>query len=423
MTIATSPLTIEIEAPRELGSGQELDYVVTYHNTSPKLLSGVHLKILYPGEFTFLSANPAPENGQDDWLLGDLAPNQTGKIVVHGALNGNPNENKGIVALVGVIQNGTLEEYARAEQGTRIIMSPLAINQTVNDQTSLTVLPGDNLLYRLSYKNQGQIGLRQVVITQSIDTAFLDVSRLKLSSGAYDASQKKIFWRAADIPELAELTPGETGEITFTIPVLASFTLGQNDQKTIAIRSVATIDSPDIQTPLGQNKVIASNVMQVKLGALVGLTVLTSYDDERLRGSGPVPPVVGQETIYTLAVRLENSSNDLTESRVTMLLPSSVAYVGRPVPEDVALNWNERTHELSWDAGTLSPGKPKQFLFQVSITPNASQAGRSVVLVSKATFTGKERFTGRAITVARDQIDNAINTSFESAKDGTVRNP
>jgi hypothetical protein len=422
VTVATAPLELELSSPRELGSGQALDYVATYRNTSDRLLKAVHLKFAYPAEFTWLGATPEASDGSDDFSLGDLAPGSTGKVVVHGTLVGNPDENKGVSAWIGTLgSSGQFQEYARAEQGTRITSSPLVITQTVNGEKALTALPGDTLEYRLNYKNQGVAGLRDVVITESIDTTYLDVSRLKLTSGAYNAEEKKIYWRAADLPALSRLEPGAAGEIVFTIPVQKAFHLGPGEEKHISIRALATIDSPDIQTTLGQNKIIGSNLMEVKLGALVAVGLSTSYDDKRLAGSGPIPPKVGQTTTYTVEVSLENSSNELGGNRVVLKLPSSVSYANRSVPEDASVQWNERTHELAWDPGTLSPGRPKELLFQVSVTPNASDAGRPMVLVAEAHFTGKERFTGRDIDVTRPALDNTITGSnFESSKDGTV---
>lgn len=418
VTLATSPVALEIEAPRELGPGQMLDYVITYRNTSPETLSNARLSLEYPQSFTFFSADPGPENGTNEWRLGDIGPNASGKIVVHGALSGAPNESKTIVATLGVLQgDNTLRTYNRVERGTRLATTPLTVTQTVNGATELTALPGDILTYVIRYANQGSVGMREAVITQSIDTAYLDVSRLELESGAYDAAQKMIVWRASDIPALGRLEPGASGEIRFTIPVLEQFASAGGP---VSIRSVATIDSPDVQTPLGQNKIIGSNVIAVKLGAQVAFEVMPSVSDAPFDNSGPVPPRVGSETTYTLRVRVAASASELSGARLTLSLPSGVVYKGKSAPSDASVQWNARTNELAWNAGALRPDAPKELFFQVGITPNANQVGKPVVLIGRAAFEARENFTGRAVTAERANIENGIFGGSEPAASGIV---
>ena len=423
VTVASSPITFEIAAPTELASAQELEYIVSYSNQSTETFNNLRIRLSYPEEFQYLRADPAPSTGETEWYIGSLAPKASGKIVVRGVLSGGRDQYKKIRGEIGILQgDSTLLAYSESERQTKMIASPLSITQSVNDKTGLTVLPGDTLRYTIRYKNDGNIGLRDVIITQSIDTTYLDISRLSLQKGAYDASQKKIVWRASDIPELARMEPGASGEITFSIPVLRQFALGENAEKNIVIRSLATIDSPDIPAILVPNKMVGSNLLLIKLGALVALNVSALYTDTVIPNSGPVPPVVGQETTYTLRVRLENSSSDITSSRVIVALPSGVVYKGKSSPEGMTLGYNARTNELVWEIGTLSPGSPKELAFQVGITPNQSQVGKPVTLVTKTIFRARDAFASRDVYAERGEVNNSVNDDPNpNAQNGTVK--
>lgn len=423
VTLATSPLLFEIEGPLELVNGQELDYVVTYENRSNETLNNLRIALTYPTGFQFLSADQKTESGNNNWYLSSLAPNQKGKIVVHGLLSGSRDEFKRLQGKVGILQgDGTIQVYSETERATKMIASPLSLSQTVNGQTDVTIFPGDLLAYSLKYRNDAAIGMRDVVITQSIDTTYLDVAKLTLDSGAYDPTSKQIIWRAADVKELAQLARGQEGELTFTIPVLSSFTLSPETGKSIVIRSLATIDSPDVPAITLGNKIIGSNTLLLKLGALAGFQVTPFYTDKFEPNSGPLPPVVGQETTYTVRLRIDNSSNDLAQSRAVVAFPSGVRYKGKSFPRDATLSLNERTNELTWEIGTVSPSTPRELVFQVAVTPNESQIGKAVELVKRATFTAKDTFTNREVRSEKTGVTNQLGEAESGTeKSGVVR--
>jgi len=71
-------------------------------------------------------------------------------------------------------------------------------------------MPENFWTYVIDYKNNGNIAMEDVIITEEIDSNVLDFSKLELKGGAYDASKKIITWKASGIPGLANLAPGAT---------------------------------------------------------------------------------------------------------------------------------------------------------------------------------------------------------------------
>ena len=410
VNVASSPLTLEITAPFELATGQDVEYVVDYGNKSDLAFTNLRVKMDYPPGFHFVSAEPKPSEGESVWYIGNFNAKADGKITIRGVLSGARDERKYVSGKIGFFQGeGKFVAYAENERQTRVIASPLSISQTVNGLTELAVNPGDVLQYVISYKNDGVIGVRDAIITLEIDPRALDMSQLVLlRGGAYDAARKMILWKASDIPSLAKLEPGAGGDIAFIVPVSRS--LAALGEKNLSIRSVAKIDSPDLPTPLGSNKIIGSNTLFVKLNSVISLALEPLYTDTTFPNTGPIPPKVGQETSYTLHLNVTNATNDLTGTRISIILPTGIQYNGKFAPVGETVAFNERTNELSWELGTFgaTANAPRTLIFQVKTVPSANQAGKPLILVDSVTLTAKDVFTAQDIRVESGERNNFL---------------
>lgn len=406
VNVATSPLDLEVTAPLELASGQDVEYVIDYGNRSDLKFSNVRVKAEYPEGFQFVSAEPRASEGESVWYIGNLNAQAEGKIIIRGVLAGKNDEYKSIRAMIGFFQgDGKFVAYAENERQMRISASPFFIEQTVNGLTNIAVNPGDLLRYSIKYKNESNIGMRDVIITVEINPMLLDTSRLATGGGAYDAARKIIVWKASDVPSLRRIEPGESGEISFTVPVLETVTGGEKNN---IIRSVAKIDSPDVPTTLGANKIIGSNTLLVKLHSLVGVDVQALYTNSFFPNSGPFPPQVGKETSYTLLLQVMNSSNDLKQTRLFVLLPTGVKYTGKFSSESETVNFNERTNELTWELGTLAPVRetPRTLAFQVSAVPSSSNVEHPLILINSTALTAVDAFTNQEIRVEKGETNS-----------------
>lgn len=409
VNLASSPLSLEVSAPIELATGQDIAYVIDYRNESSERFTGIRVRVDYPAGFRFVAADPAPAEGESSWNIGEFQGNGSGKITIRGTITGSRDEYKKVGAMIGYVQgDGNFIAYNVNERQTKIIASPLTIYQTVNDKTEETVVPGESLAYRIKYRNDGSIGVRDAIVAVEIASSYLDFSKLQLPrGGAYDQAKKMIVWKASDIPELARIDPGKEGELTFSIMVKEVGAI-TGDEKNISIRSKAMIDSPDVPTPIGSNKIIASDTLYVKLGALVTVDLKGYYQDASFANTGPIPPVVGQETTYTLRLGLTNTSNDVTGTRVVFSLPTNVSYKRKSLPEGETVSWNERTNELSWEVGTLSSSSKRELVIQIGVTPGANQVGQEVVIVNKTVFTANDSFTKEDIRIEKQSKNSNL---------------
>lgn len=425
VTIVSSPLFLEMTAPQEAMSGNEVEYVISYRNDSDLPYSNIRILADYPEDFRFSGSDPRPTEGDDVFRIGNLEPGASGEIRVHGTLYGENNQSKAVAASLGVFQgDGNFLAYETKDRATRMIVSPLSITQTVNGRVDLAAKPGDPLRYELGFVNQGDIGLRDVIVTVELDPTLLDLTRLDLRGGKgfYDAGRQSIVWTAADLPALARLEPGQGGMVSFSVPLRGDIATTGEAGKHLSVRTVAKIDSPDVPFVLASNKVIASNTLEVRVGSEIGFDILGFHTDTPIPNSGPVPPTVGRETTYMLRFRVTNYLNDLTGARVVATLPSGVRCTGVFLPDTEHMACNERTGEVIWDIGTMAGGEKvsRELSFQVAVVPGPDRTGDVLRLLSGAVLEATDTFTEERISVARGEKTTALTEDAGLSRDQYV---
>lgn len=403
VNVISTPISLEVMAPQNISTGDAVNYLITFKNNGNDDFENLKIKVDYPGGFTFSRSEPASLESNNVWYVGRLSPGQEGKIVISGKIEGNRDEVKTVKSYIGSVENGSFVAYNEEDADTRISSSPLAISQTVNGMADLSVDPNQNLSFSISFKNEGQIGLRDVIVTENIDSTVLDYSTLQMEGGYFDESTKTITWKSSDYPILKNLEPGAGGSIDFSIKVKDIIPIGGPQDKNFVISSVAKIDSPDIPTPIHMNKIIAGNKMDTKLNSKLILAVNGYYTDPNIQNSGPIPPRVGSETSYTIHWAVTNTTNDLSGVRVESSLPTGVVPTGLKVPEGANLSFNERNNTVVWEIGNMAAGTgilsaPKEVSFQIKVKPSVESLGKELDLLGPSTIYGTDYFTGVSLT-------------------------
>lgn len=415
VNIISTPIVFEIQAPQNISSGDEVNYLVNFRNDGAEPFENLKVKIDYPEKFDFSKSDPKVFEGNNIWYIGNLAAGQSGKIVVSGKLIGEREEIKLAKAYIGVEGEGEFLSYSEEETATKIVASPLFIAQTVNDKTDLKVNAGDFLRFNLTYKNNGDIGLRDVIIKEYLDSSVLDYSSLKTDGGSFDLNMKAITWKASDIKNLKNLEPGQEGKIIFSLKVKENIPITSANDKNFVISSVAKIDSPDIPTPVSMNKIISGNKMDIKLNSKMILGVTGFHADANISNSGPIPPKVGEETTYAMHWSVTNINNDVKDAKVEANLPTNAQMTGTIFPADAKITYNERSNSIIWEIGDISAGtgilnSPKSVSFQVKIKPSPDQVGREVDLLGESKLTARDIFTEENI---EKSVDKKTTNLFE----------
>ncbi|HCP08840.1 MAG TPA: hypothetical protein DIT25_03530 [Candidatus Moranbacteria bacterium] len=413
INVDSSPIELEIFAPQKISSGDSVDYQINYTNTGKEDFDGIRIRLEYPETFSFSRANPAPSEGEDVWYIGRLEAGHSGKIIISGKLEGGWDEVKNVHAYLGKNSQDGFWTYSEEKTSTSIIAPPIIISQTVNGMSGYAAKPGEVLRFEIGYKNNTSIALRDVIIKEKIDSPVLDYASLELRKGGFDPNSKTIIWKGVDDPSLKLLSPGQSGSVIFSIKVKEMIPISNSSDKNFIISANVKIDSPDIQTPIGSNKIVSGNVMDIRLNSKLVLDGKGYFNDSDIPNSGPIPAKIGEATTYTIRWKAMNVSNDVNEAKVTASLPTGIIMAGNIFPEDERLTYNERDNSIIWDIGKMEAGDgilkaPREVAFQIRLVPAQNQFDTMPTLIGPAVFSAKDLFTGNIISTSIDKKTTAL---------------
>jgi len=309
--------------------------------------------------------------------------------------------------------DGNFVVFDKQDFETQIISPILTIKQTLENKEDNIINAGDVLKYIIGFTNTGNIGLRDAVVTVVLNGKILDFSKIDVDKGSYDEKTGTITWKESDVPSLASIGANASGSVDFSIPVKSIIPIEDKSSKDFVVSSIAKIDSPDIPISNGSNKIIGENSLNLKLASKVLFNTTAYYTDAKIKNSGPIPMKVGSETSFAIHWAITNVSNDITGAKVVASLPSGVHWTGQVYPDNEKITYDERTGQVSWDAGDIGAGtgvigSPREVIFQVAITPQSNQIGEPITLVNKSTFTATDTFVSQDITKDNDAKDTQL---------------
>jgi hypothetical protein len=430
--ITSSPIAVEVVSPQNVASGGAVTIVAKFQNNGAETFKDLKLKVEYPQNFTYQSAEPLPTQGNNIWYVGDLEGGEKGEISLKGTQNGEINEIKRFRVSIGEFSGSgqDIVAYNEGEGSVKIIGSPLLVKQTVNDEEgSVNINAGEFLTFRIKYRNNSQIPLKDVILTDEIKSPILDYSKIALQEGkgSFDSATSTVSWNGSQVPALKNLAPAQEGEVLFTIPVKSTIPVQSSNDKNFSFNAVARMDSPDIPTPEGSNKIVASNEISVKLNSKLLLSQQGFYNDSEIKNSGPLPLKAGQETTFTMRMKTGSVSNDITNATVVATLAPGVKWKNNFSPKDSSVSFNDRTSELTWNIGTMPAGigvftGPKELAFQIGVTPSQNQVGGYAPLIKKTAFSADDSFTKQKLSVELDQKDSNLPEDLGVGDAGKVEN-
>lgn len=274
-----------------------------------------------------------------------------------------------------------------------IMKSDLNLNLALNGEKTDQALSFNNLLeYNLSYSNNGEAALYDLVLMAVVKGDFINWSSLKDPLGGSVAGNT-IVWTKEQIPALAELAPGSDGEINFSLR-LQDFSTSDLGKNTV-ITSYAQygLNNSSEEDEVVDNK---SNTILSQLNSDLSLSEKLLYfnEDNIPVGSGPLPPKVGEQTSVRVFWTVKNNLHDLEEVEVKMDLPAGVEWAGTEHTNVGSVSYNSENRQLTWRLGFLPTSVYRADAeFNISLTPNESDLNKILVLSPGSTVTAIDTFT------------------------------
>src|SRR6202012_3902420 len=93
--ILASNVSVSLDGPTQANNAQLIIYTVNYQNSSDNDIQNARVQLTYPPGFSFASARPPPDLGNNTWNITDLAKGSQGTIQIQGNFTSvNPGETK-----------------------------------------------------------------------------------------------------------------------------------------------------------------------------------------------------------------------------------------------------------------------------------------------------------------------------------------
>ncbi|MBI2054764.1 MAG: hypothetical protein HYT39_01550 [Candidatus Sungbacteria bacterium] len=423
--IVRVPLVLNINVPDNLRSNQNVVITVDYSSNAQAPFENMHMGIEYPPGFTFVSADPAPSEGDSVWFLGAIAPGDSGSITINGAISGAPGEIKTFTVQAGPYNALTKEwmPYQTALKISTIATPPLSIEQKVNGAREITVKPGDSLRFQLHYKNNLDITLKNISVEVALGDSTLDLATLEIKDGEYNGAKGKIVWNAASFPAFASLPSKSEGDLEFSIRTSATV---PDNIKTPTITSSAVINAGEAPAGLSGLLLSSEDIITAKFTTKLTLSSRALYHNQYIPTLGPLPPKVGQKTSFVIIWQLANSINDTAGVEVRGKLAPGAVWEGTVNPSNASISFDQGSGLIVWRVGSVPAGtgniKPSPMVaFLVSVTPGENQINQTPALVSSIETKGHDIFANQDLIMPGEPLTTELKSDpTTSAKDWRV---
>lgn len=401
--VNSSPISVSVSSLEQAISGVAFDLNISVKSNSTNTIKNVIMRAAYPFGYSFRSATIQPANGDNIWSIGDIPPGGERKISIRGVLTGEDSDLKVFHFAVGARSPtnpsaiGTM--FMETEQVLTIekpfVSVAIAVDNDVS-QGDLTGFIGRPLNVNVRWANNLPETLSNVIITAHLSGSAYDKNNVSAWSGYFRSSTDDIVWDQKTNPELASVSAGASGSLSFSVtPSESQGSYTHVLNPTITISGMASGDRPSsVNVPLNTGSV----VRKIRIATSASLSGSVVRNVGFIQNYGPIPPVAEQKTTYTVIWSLGNTSNTITNAAVTATLPPHVSWTGQvsPAGEDIA--YDKNSGQVTWNVGnieafTSSVNARKEVQFQISLEPSVDQIGTAPILINKADFSGTDSWT------------------------------
>jgi hypothetical protein len=416
--INASPVSLVVDAPTNVSANQPFNINIRTSFIGDTLLDNAVVRVEYPNGYSFVSALPAPNYGNNTWALGDLVKGTNKTISIKGKMAGEQQDEKSFRIYVGsrtsdsdpridIAYNSVLHSVVISESS---IEAGIVVNNTKEEIVSLT--NGSPVTGFVSWKNNAPIAISKPVFTLSLNGENIDTSSIVADGGYYDATEKTISWSNETNSQLTSLEPGNSGQFPFSFNTKQSSSGNTGDiglslsvKGVFPDRGYLEENIPDID----KKTIRFASKLQFASQAL--------YSIGPIKNSGPFPPKVDQYTTYTIQWILKPSENGINNATATAVLPPGVVWNGSVSPSSEVVTYAPDTRTVSWSIGSVAKSSTnssaKSVYFQIKTRPLKNQIGFSLNLLGETKVQAIDSVTNTPVTANKQALTNEL--SFDPA--------
>ncbi len=428
--IRSTPATVSFHAPSEIVRGQELEFSIDVASNSNSVVSNTLLDLEYPRGFEFVSAEPAPDFLDHVWNISSLSDEKK-TITIRGYLSALEGQGQTIVANFGKRNSERQNEietlFNRVSHTVEVMQPFIKTELKLNGKSdaSVPIRGKQEVEGEITYMNTLGEPIQDAQIVVNLSGSLYNPVGVRSQGGFFSSSLGTITWDKTTLAELKLLEPGVEKTLSFTLPTQELVGRG------------GSIEKPELDIRIDVSGIVANGVSR-KASDVSRATVIANSDMELtasidhegglFEDTGPMPPIVGETTTYTVTFQVTNTSNEVHDVKAEWHLPSYVTWIDTISPsiERSAVSYDELNRKVVWNLKNLRSGLgvnqslPRTLSFQVSITPSLSQIDDQVALTSDILMTGTDAWTKTKLSYKKTPIENRIQNSQEPGADGRI---
>lgn len=403
-------ISLDLNTPQSVLNGQGFEVHLSYQNATDKSLSNARISFTVPEEFTLNNSDPALDNMGLE--INSLVADAENIVIFSGEVFGEENSFFEIEAR-GEIKIGDAYYPINTKTASiKISPSPLGLSFSF-DREREYLLPGERPTYNITFSNNSDINLSDVVIKAQLAGDMIDFSSIE-SNGYFDDASRTVTWTAANIPELKELKAKESGKTSLRFSLRSYYPIQALSDKNFVVRVEGTISSPTVPYNVVAQQTTGVAAIEHKVAGRLDIAQRIYFQNPSfdIVNQGSLPPRVGVPVQYTVYWQLASWGTDFRDVSLQAFLGPGVRWTGKvKTNTSVAPQYNERTQEVLWNVGSLQGGAgvvtaSPELIFQIEYTPPSTQVGNRFPLLIKTTIQAIDDFTGKTTTTIFNEAES-----------------
>jgi hypothetical protein len=317
-----------------------------------------------------------------------------------------------------VLINNYLIPQAPTTQDLQIFAPNIISSARLQDNSSYGE-PGQILPLEINWQNRSDFKLQNITLHLASNLQnVIDWKKTARESGA-KTETNGIFFDSNSRTKLSDGNPGGTDTFSVKIYLLPNFDLPDLEKANLEIYPV--VKGQASQAPDQQFSQEGSRA-RISLATEADFEVETRYytpDGDQL-GRGPLPPQVGKNTKYWIFVKINNTTNAITNATFNTSLPTGIEFNGKQSTTiGPQLSYNSANRNISWKYNSLPANSQTGLYFEVSVTPSAAQIGQNILLTNSLQFSATDEFTGKKFEFSHQPLNNALRSNDYGQKFGS----
>lgn len=417
--VGTSPVSLTIDALDEINSNQDLSLTVTAVSNSKETLKNILLSTTIPFGFKIESATPAPLSNKIAnkliFALGDLEAEGKRTIKIKGKIIGEANQNRVFKFEIGTENSkspGMLSSSIAVALHEINIKKPfLAADILINRKSadSFTARSGSEIDMAIEYENNLPVLLNDIEIEARLRGEMVDKRSVSAVNGFYKSSESVLSWTKFDSSDLSSLSSGEGGTLNAHFNIFKKDNSDISNLKNQSVIVDLTIKGKRLSEKGVPEEIVSTVSKTIKIVTDAELSGQIVHTVGPIENMGSIPPTVKKATEYTVVWGIANNFNNISNTKVTAVLPTYVNWTGVVSPVNEKVTFNSESREIVWDLGTIGTGsEERKAAFQISLTPDLGQIGESPILLRASTLEALDTFANVLLKDSIGEMSTAI---------------